>query len=79
MLLGHGRIRPVYAVPDELSEEREADLACHLVMVLAFAVREEDKDAQWVKDLMDAMTSDAQVEVINSKNEPDLAWKILFR
>ena len=43
------------------------------------AVREEDKDAQWVKDLMDAMTSDAQVEVINSKNEPDLAWKILFR
>ena len=42
------------------------------------AVREEDKDAQWVEDLMAAMTSEAQVERINAKNDPNLAWKILF-
>lgn len=42
------------------------------------AVREEDKDAQWVADLMDAMTSDAQLERINEKNDPVPAWKILF-
>ena len=42
------------------------------------AVREEDKDAQWVEDLMAAMTSEAQVERINAKNDPNLAWRILF-
>lgn len=42
------------------------------------AVREEDKDAKWVEDLMAAMTSEAQVERINAKNDPNLAWKILF-
>lgn len=42
------------------------------------AVREEDKDAKWVEDLMAAMTSDAQVERINEKNDPVPAWKILF-
>lgn len=42
------------------------------------AVREEDKDAQWVADLMAAMTSDAQLERINEKNDPVPAWKILF-
>lgn len=42
------------------------------------AVREEDKDAKWVEDLMAAMTSDAQLERINEKNDPVPAWKILF-
>ena len=42
------------------------------------AVREEDKDAQWVADLMAAMTSAAQLERINEKNDPVPAWKILF-
>ncbi len=42
------------------------------------AVRDEDKDTQWVSDLMDAMTSDKQVEIIESKNQPALQWKILF-
>lgn len=42
------------------------------------AVRDEDKDAQWVADLMEAMTSEKQVERINEKNQPELAWKILF-
>ena len=31
------------------------------------AVRDEDKDSQWVKDLMKAFTSDEQVERINKK------------
>ena len=43
------------------------------------AVRGEDKDAQWVKDLMEAMTSEKQVEIIESKNQPALQWKILFQ
>lgn len=43
------------------------------------AVRDEDKDAKWVADLMEAMTSDKQVEKINEKNKPEMAWKILFR
>ncbi len=43
------------------------------------AVRDEDKDAQWVKDLMEAMTSDEMVEIINSQNDPVPIWKILFR
>lgn len=43
------------------------------------AVRDEDKNAKWVADLMEAMTSDKQVEKINEKNEPEMAWKILFR
>lgn len=42
------------------------------------AVRDEDKDSQWVKDLMKAFTSDKQVERINEKNQPDVCWKILF-
>ena len=42
------------------------------------AVRGEDKDAQWVSDLMDAMTSDTFVEAVNAKNEPVPIWKILF-
>ena len=42
------------------------------------AVRDEDKDSQWVKDLMKAFTSDEQVERINEKNQPDVCWKILF-
>lgn len=42
------------------------------------AVRAEDKDAQWVADFMDAMTSQAQVDRINEKNDPEPAWKILF-
>ena len=42
------------------------------------AVREEDKDAQWVKDFMDAFTSQEQVDRINEKNTPTLSWKILF-
>ena len=42
-------------------------------------VRDEDKDAQWVKDLMEAMTSDRQVEIIEGKNQPALQWKILFQ
>ena len=42
------------------------------------AVREEDKDAQWVADFMDAFTCQTQVDRINAKNVPNLAWKILF-
>ncbi len=42
------------------------------------AVREEDKDAQWVEDFIAAFTSQEQVDRINAKNEPNLAWKILF-
>lgn len=42
------------------------------------AVREEDKDAQWVADFMEAMTSQTQIDKINEKNDPELAWKILF-
>ena len=42
------------------------------------AVRAEDKDAQWVADFVDAMTSQAQVDRINEKNDPEPAWKILF-
>lgn len=42
------------------------------------AVRGEDKDAQWVSDLMDAMTSDTFIEAVNAKNEPVPIWKILF-
>ena len=37
-----------------------------------------DKDAQWVKDFVDAFTSQTQIEKINEKNVPNLAWKILF-
>lgn len=35
------------------------------------AVREEDKDAQWVKDFMDAFTSQEQVDRINEKKYPN--------
>ena len=42
------------------------------------AVRNEDKDAQWVKDFVDAFTSQTQIDKINEKNIPNLAWKILF-
>lgn len=42
------------------------------------AVREEDKDAQWVQDFIYAFTSQTQVDLINEKNVPELAWKILF-
>ena len=42
------------------------------------AVREEDKDAQWVQDFIYAFTSQEQIDRINAKNDPELAWKILF-
>jgi len=42
------------------------------------AVREADKDAQWVKDFVDAFTSQTQIDKINEKNIPNPAWKILF-
>jgi len=42
------------------------------------AVRNEDKDTQWVKDFVDAFTSQTQIDKINEKNIPNLAWKILF-
>lgn len=42
------------------------------------AVREEDKDAQWVQDFIAAFTCQEQVDRINAKNVPNLAWKILF-
>ena len=42
------------------------------------AVREEDKDAKWVQDFMAAFTCQTQVDKINEKNIPEMAWKILF-
>lgn len=42
------------------------------------AVRGEDKDAQWVADLMEAMTSDEFVAAVEAKNDPVPIWKILF-
>lgn len=42
------------------------------------AVRGEDKDAQWVQDFIYAFTSQTQVDLINEKNVPEMAWKILF-
>ena len=42
------------------------------------AVRNEDKDAQWVQDFVAAFTSQTQIDKINEKNIPNLAWKILF-
>ena len=42
------------------------------------AIRGEDAGAQWVADLMEAFTSDAQKEKIAEKNDPVEVWKILF-
>ena len=42
------------------------------------AVRNEDKDAQWVQDFVAAFTSQTQIDKINEKNIPEMAWKILF-
>lgn len=42
------------------------------------AVDGKNKDAQWVKDLMTAMTGDEMIEVMKERNTPHKVWRLLF-
>ena len=42
------------------------------------AVDGKNKDEQWVKDLMTAMTGEEMVKVMEERNTPHKVWRLLF-